>query len=167
MSEYYDAIIVGGGPAGSTAAGYLARHGHRTLLLERTRFPRHRIGESLLPSMMPVLEDFGLVEQCREAGFVEKTGATFIWGKTREPWDIRFSDTPFLPSSFAFHVERSVFDQILLDHARHSGVEVHLNATVIEPLEDGGRIGGVVYRDNDTGATNSVRSKFVIDASGS
>ncbi len=167
MAVHYDAIVVGGGPAGSTAAGYLARHGHRVLLLERMRFPRHRIGESLLPSMMPVLEDFGLVEACRQAGFVEKTGATFIWGKTREPWDIRFNDTPFLPASFAFHVERSIFDQILLDHAQRSGVEVHLNAMVLDAMKEGDRITGVTYRDNGTGETRSVEARFVIDASGS
>jgi flavin-dependent dehydrogenase len=117
--------------------------------------------------MMPVLEDFGLVDACRDAGFVEKTGATFIWGKTREPWHIQFNDTPFLPAGFAFHVERSIFDKILLDHARRVGTEVHLNATVLNPIQDGDRITGVTYRDNDTGATKSVRAKFVIDASGS
>ena len=153
MSNQYDAIVVGGGPGGSTAAGYLARHGHRTLLLERSQFPRHRIGESLLPSLMPVLQDFGLVDACRKAGFVEKTGGTFIWGKTREPWDVRFVETPFLPSSFAFHVERAVFDQILLDHAIRAGAEVHLNATVLNPIQEGNRITGVTYRDN-TGATS-------------
>src|SRR5271157_2884972 len=167
MGEWFDVVVIGGGPAGSTAAGYLARLGHRTLLLERSRFPRHRIGESLLPSMMPILEEFGLVDACRDAGFVEKTGATFIWGKTREPWDIRFVDSPFLPSSFAFHVERSVFDQILLDHAVRRGVEVRLNATVLNSLRAGGRIAGVTYRDNDTGATESVSARFVVDASGS
>lgn len=167
MADGYDVIVIGGGPAGSTTAGYLARHGHRTLLLERSQFPRHRIGESLLPSMMPILEDFGLVDACREAGFIEKTGATFIWGKTREPWDIRFADTPFLPSGFAFHVERSVFDQILLDHAQRSGAEIHLNATVLGATQEDARITGVTYRDNDTGAITSVRAKFVVDASGS
>lgn len=167
VKQQYDAVIVGAGPAGSTTAGYLARLGHSVLLLERNQFPRHRIGESLLPSMMPVLEDFGLIEACREAGFVEKTGATFIWGKTREPWDIRFFETPFLPSSIAFHVERSVFDQILLDHARRVGTEVLLDTTVVDPIQDGDRIVGVEYRDNATGETKSVHAKFVVDASGS
>lgn len=167
MDERWDVVVVGAGPAGSTAAGYLAPLGHRTLLLERGRFPRHRIGESLLPSMMPVLEDFGLVNACREAGFVEKTGATFVWGRTREPWEIRFADAEFLPSSFAFHVERSVFDQILLDNARRRGASVRLNASALSPLLDGDRVVGLTYRDNSTGETRSVEAKYVIDASGS
>jgi flavin-dependent dehydrogenase len=117
--------------------------------------------------MMPVLEDFGLVEACRQAGFVEKTGATFIWGKTREPWDIRFGDTPFLPSGFAFHVERSVFDQILLDSAGRNGTSIRLNATVTDLIQEDGRITGLTYRDSETGAIRTVHAKFVVDASGS
>lgn len=167
MDECWDIAVVGAGPAGSTAAGYLAPLGYRTLLLERGRFPRHRVGESLLPSMMPVLEDFGLVDACHEAGFVEKTGATFVWGRRREPWDIRFRDAAFLPSSVAFHVERSVFDQILLDNARRRGACVRMNASALGPLLDGDRVVGLTYRDNDTGQTRSVEAKFVIDASGS
>jgi flavin-dependent dehydrogenase len=167
MREQYDVVVIGGGPGGSTAAGYLARHGHEVLLLERNEFPRHRIGESLLPSMMPVLEDFDLVETCRQAGFVEKTGATFIWGNTREPWDIRFADTQFLPSSTAFHVERAVFDRILLDHARASGVDVHHHHTALGPIRERDRIVGIECRDNDSEERRSIRAQFVVDASGS
>ncbi len=166
MVDQYEVVVIGGGPAGSTAAGYLSQLGHRTLLLEREQFPRFHVGESLLPSLMPVLEDFGVVQACRDAGFVEKTGATFIWGKTREPWDIRFADSQFLPSSFAFHVERSIFDKILLDHAVSMGAELR-RARVLDPLQEEGRVVGVTYRDEDSGETKSVRAKFVVDASGS
>lgn len=168
MKLDYDVIIVGGGPAGSTAAAYLAMHGHKTLLLERTSFPRHRIGESLLPSMMPVLEDFDLVDECLKAGFVKKTGGTFIWGKTRTPWHIRFGESLFLPASFAFHVDRAVFDKILLDNARRRGVEVRMNAAVTGVLiQRDDRVNGVSYRDDQTGAAHSLRAAFVVDASGS
>ncbi len=115
--------------------------------------------------MMPVLEDFGLVDACRQAGFVEKTGATFIWGKNREPWDIQFADTPFLPSGFAFHVDRAVFDKILLDNARACGTEVQMRARVTTPLNEDGRIVGVIYENAD-GETVTARASFVIDASG-
>jgi halogenation protein CepH len=167
MAENYDVIVVGGGPAGSTTAAYLSKLGHKTLLLERQQFPRHKIGESLLPSMIPILEDFGLIDACWKAGFVEKTGATFIWGKSRDPWHIHFKDTPFLPSSFAFHVDRGAFDQILLDHAIQSGTEAHLTATVVDILRDGERIAGVTYRENDSAELKEARAKFVVDASGS
>ncbi|KVT87420.1 hypothetical protein WK59_09000 [Burkholderia ubonensis] len=114
--------------------------------------------------MMPVLEDFGLIDACRKAGFVEKTGATFIWGKTREPWDIRFGDTPFLPSGFAFHVDRAAFDKILLDNARACGTEV-LRARVSGPLIENGRVVGVTYEDAG-GKPDTVRASYVVDASG-
>jgi flavin-dependent dehydrogenase len=164
MTQKWDVIVVGGGPAGSTPATYLARLGYKVLLIERDEFPRHRIGESLLPSMMPVLEDFGLIDACRKAGFVEKTGATFIWGKTREPWDIRFAETPFLPSGFAFHVDRAAFDKILLDNARVCGTEV-LRARVSGPLTEDGRVVGVTY-EGANGKQETARASYVIDASG-
>lgn len=166
MTQTWDVIVVGGGPGGSTAAAYLARLGHDVLLLERDEFPRHRIGESLLPSMMPILEDFGLIEACRQAGFVEKTGATFIWGKNREPWQINFADSPFLPSKFAFHVERAVFDKILLDNARTCGTEIRMKARVTAPINEDGRIVGVTYED-ERGEKITARASYVIDASGS
>jgi flavin-dependent dehydrogenase len=141
--------------------------GHSVLLLERSEFPRHRIGESLLPSLMPILQDFGLVEKCNEAGFFKKTGATFIWGKTREPWSISFENTPFLPAPYTYHVDRSVFDQILLDHAKERGVEVRQNVKVKDVIKDGERVIGVTYREGKDGPIESVRATFVVDASGS
>ena len=86
----FEVVVIGGGPAGATAATYLAMQGHSVLLLERESGPRHRVGESLLPSMMPILEDFGLIEEVEALGFKRKTGGTFIWGKSREPWDVLF-----------------------------------------------------------------------------
>ncbi len=166
MGTPYDVVVVGGGPAGATVAGYLAMQGHRILLLERGEFPRHRIGESLLPSLMPILEDFGLVEACREAGFIKKTGATFIWGKTREPWHISFDSTPFLPAPFTFHVDRAAFDQILLNHARSRGVGVRENAKVTDVLMDGERVVGVTYREGKNETLRSAEARFVVDASG-
>jgi flavin-dependent dehydrogenase len=167
MSTSFDIVVVGGGPAGATAAGYLAMHGHSVLLLERSEFPRHRIGESLLPSLMPILEDFDLVNKCHEAGFVKKTGATFIWGKSREPWEVNFETTPFLPAPYTFHVDRAAFDQILLDHARERGVEVRQNVRVTDVLKDGERVVGVTYREGRDGPVHSVNAQFVVDASGS
>lgn len=166
MNENYEVIVVGAGPAGSTAAGYLAMRGRRVLLLERSKFPRHHVGESLLPSMMPVLEDFGLVDACHEAGFVKKTGASFIWGRTHEIWGFEFDTTPFLPAPIAFHVDRSVFDKMLLDHAAERGAEVREEVTVTDVLKEDGRVVGVEYQVKGEDEKHRVKASFVIDASG-
>jgi glycine/D-amino acid oxidase-like deaminating enzyme len=80
----YDAVVIGGGPAGSVAAGFLARRGLRVALFERERFPRYHIGESLLSATMPILEGLGVMPAIEAAGFVRKPGGTFIWGAHAE-----------------------------------------------------------------------------------
>ena len=161
----YDLIVIGGGPAGATVATYMAMWGHKVLLYEKAEFPRYRLGESLLPSTMPVLEDFGLVEKMDELGFPRKTGGTFTWGKDGEPWSVRFDQNPFLPYQYAFHVDRSVFDKALLDRAIEAGVEVR-KAIVDEPLlDESGRVVGV--KAHATGEPAHItRARFVVDASG-
>ncbi len=163
MSDF-DVIVVGGGPAGATVATYMALWGHRVLLYEKSDFPRYRLGESLLPSTMPVLEDFGLLDKMEALGFPRKTGGSFTWGKQEEPWSVRFSENPFLPYPYAYHVDRSVFDAVLLDRAREAGVEVR-RATVDEPVLDGDRVVGV--RAHATGEPQHEElAPFVVDASG-
>ena len=170
----WDAIIIGGGPAGATAAAYLAMQGRRVLLLEKeSRFPRYRLGESLLPSMMPILEDFDLIDAMEEVGFPHKTGGSFVWGVNEEPWAVRFSDNPFLPYPYAYHVDRGIFDQMLLDHARTVGVEVQMGAWVRdvileEPRVEGERprVLGVRWAQGGTGPLREVRAPWVVDGSG-
>ena len=116
MSKTHDIIVVGGGPAGATAAGYLAQFGYDVLVIEKAKMPRHIIGESLLPSAMPILEDLGVLKEVAAQNFPKKTGGTFIWGKDKEPWSVLFSSNPFLPYPYAYHVDRSIFDKIMLDN---------------------------------------------------
>lgn len=164
-STGYDVVVVGGGPGGSTVATYMAMNGYRVKVLEKEHFPRHRIGESLLPSMMPVLQDFGLIETVESFGWPKKTGGTFIWGASEEPWDVLFGENPFLPFPHTFHVERGLFDKMLLDHAAEVGCEVEQGATVTGALMDGEQVVGVQYTD-DSGEVREARGRFVIDASG-
>ncbi len=162
----YDVIVVGGGPAGSTAACYLTMRGYSVLLFEKETFPRYRLGESLLPSTTPVLEDLGVIDAMEAAGFPRKTGGSFTWGAEETPWSVRFSENPFLPSSYGYHVERSVFDKILLDRAIELGTDVLQPCKVREVLVEEGRVVGVSYVDDDAGEVREVRARFTIDGSG-
>src|SRR5215468_473791 len=78
MAEKYDAIVIGGGPSGSTVAARLAQRGRRVLLLEKERFPRFHIGESLLPCAMPLIEELGAMPRLRAADFLPKHAAEFV-----------------------------------------------------------------------------------------
>ncbi|GAB2587327.1 NAD(P)/FAD-dependent oxidoreductase [Streptomyces capparidis] len=166
----YDAVVVGGGPAGATAATAVAMRGHRVLLLEKEEFPRYRIGESLLPSTVHgVCRLLGVADEVERAGFTRKRGGTFRWGGNPDPWRFTFGLSPRLedPTSFAYQVERSVFDAILLSGARRAGVEVREGCTATGVLGGGGdgRVEGVAYTDR-AGRAREARARHVIDASG-
>ena len=157
-------LVIGGGPAGSTAAAMLARQGLEVTLLERERFPRDHVGESLLPASMPVLEELGVLGAVQEAGFVPKFGATMSWGRDRTPWSWYFGETN-AKYPHSYQVWRPLFDQILLENSRSLGVDVREGHRVVEVIWDGKRAAGVRFRTED-GHTGSVRVDFVVDASG-
>ncbi|MEV5575406.1 tryptophan 7-halogenase [Spirillospora sp. NPDC052269] len=166
--EEFDVVVVGGGPGGSTLATLVAMRGHSVLLLEKEAFPRYQIGESLLPSTVHgVCRLLGVTERLAEAGFTHKQGGTLRWGANPEPWTFAFSVSQKTASatSFAYQVERSKFDKILLDNAREKGVEVRERCTVNDVLEEDDRIRGVRYTDPE-GERREVSATWVVDASG-
>jgi FAD-dependent halogenase len=168
VNEEPDVVVVGGGPGGSTLATLVAMRGHRVVLLEKEKFPRFQIGESLLPSTIHgVCRLTGVADELAKAGFTKKRGGTLRWGANPEPWTFSFSVSPRMTSetSHAYQVERSKFDQILLDHARHMGVDVREQHAVSDVIEDEGRIRGVSYTDA-AGTAGTIRAKYVVDASG-
>jgi FAD-dependent halogenase len=162
-----DAIVIGGGPAGSTAATLLARDGRRVLLLEREKFPRYHIGESLLPATVHgIAELLGVADEVHRAGFVRKHGGCFRWGSSPEPWTFNFAEQLAAPgASYAYQVERAKFDDILLRNAARCGVDVREEASVLSSVKTGERFSGVRWQDRD-GTEHETRAKFVIDASG-
>ena len=178
-----DIAVIGGGPAGSAAATMLARQGWRVVLLERERFPREHVGESLLPASMPVLEELGAMAAVQEAGFLPKYGATMVWGRDPEPWSWYFKETS-QRYPHAFQVWRPRFDQILLENARANGVDVRegcrVSGVALRQAQGEGDFGQAQgERDFDgAGATSTVRyvsdtagrgelsARFVVDASG-
>jgi halogenation protein CepH len=166
--EEFDVVVVGGGPAGATAAAAVAMRGHRVLLLERQTFPRYQIGESLLPSTVHgVCRILGVEDEVARAGFKLKRGGTFRWGRNRDPWQFSFALSPRLadPTSFAYQVERSRFDAILLDNARRVGVDVREGCRVTGVLADEERVRGVGWT-GPGGDLREARARYVVDASG-
>src|SRR5437016_8126828 len=116
-AEDFDLIVVGGGPGGSTLAALTAIQGNRVLLLEREKFPRHQIGESLLPATVHgICRLLGVTEKLKSQNFPVKRGGTFRWGKNPIPWTFTFSKAPNSPTGTAYQVERMKFDSILLDN---------------------------------------------------
>jgi flavin-dependent dehydrogenase len=159
-----DVLVIGGGPGGSTAATMLARKGYRVMLLERERFPRDHIGESLLPASIPVLEELGVLAAIQQAGFLPKWGATMIWGTDKTPWSWYFRETNQKYPQ-AYQVWRPLFDQLLLENSRAHGVEVREGHAVREVLFENNRAIGVRF----TGADSEERiaqARFIVDASG-
>ncbi|WP_051063541.1 NAD(P)/FAD-dependent oxidoreductase [Nocardiopsis halophila] len=159
----YDAIVIGGGPAGSAYAHTLRRRGHSVLLLERTRFPRFHIGESLLTGVADTLEHMGLLHRVAAQGFPVKTGVE-LTGDDGSHRRIAFADMGDDFRDSTFHVERADFDKILLDAAAEAGAEVVENAQVSAPLMNGDRVAGVRYKVG--GSTYEAPASFVADASG-
>jgi halogenation protein CepH len=168
QAENYDVVVAGGGPGGSTVASLVAMQGHRVLILEKEKFPRYQIGESLLPSTVHgVCRLTGVADDLAEAGFTRKRGGTLRWGAKPEPWNFAFSVSPNMAAStsFAYQVERMKFDQLLLDNARRQGAEVREECAVSDVIRDGDRIVGLVYTDRDKNE-HRVLAKYVVDASG-
>ncbi|MFQ6026695.1 MAG: NAD(P)/FAD-dependent oxidoreductase, partial [Dehalococcoidia bacterium] len=167
-----DVVVIGGGPGGSTAATMLARQGWQVLLLERERFPRDHVGESLLPASLPVLEELGVLAAIQAEGFLPKWGATMVWGKEPTPWSWYFRETNH-QYPHAYQVWRPRFDQLLLENSINSGVEVRQGHRALEVLfdpdetgEPAGRRATGVSLVTDEGQEGSLRARFVVDASG-
>lgn len=145
----YDAIVIGGGPAGSTAASILADKGHRVLLIEKETFPRYHVGESLMPFCWFTLDRLGVIPRMHEIGFTRKHSVQFATTDGRISTPFYFFQHFDHPAATTWQVERMDFDLMLLDNARAKGVEVRENTNALDFLTTDRRVTGVRARTGD------------------
>lgn len=165
-SDSYDVIIIGAGPAGSTTAAFLAEKGRKVLVLEKEKFPRYHVGESMMPFCWYTLDKLGLTGKMDEIGFQQKHSVQFVGTSGTVSRPFYFFQHDDHPSAVTWQVERKVFDQMLVDTARENGADV-VEQHKVESLteNESGAITGVVASDAE-GVTHEFTAPLVVDASG-
>ncbi len=166
MNETFDAVVVGAGPAGCATATALALHGRRVLVLEREKFPRYHIGESLIPFTYHALERIGMIPRLRRSGFPRKYSVQFVApsGRASQPFYF-FNRYDRDTVAQTWQVLRSEFDQMLVENAREKGAEVREESEVVGLIKDGERHVGVRVRSRD-GREYAVHAAVTVDATG-
>ena len=168
MNDNFDVIIIGGGPAGTTVGGKLAQRGRKVLILEREKFPRFHIGESITAFGFTVFKELGVYDELDAMNEVRKMGLEFVlWDKAFKVYFAR--ESPQGPRRWAFQMARGPMDKVLLDNARRLGVDVREEHLVKRVLFDGERAVGVEYMDYSHGPSDELKTahaKWIVDASG-
>jgi flavin-dependent dehydrogenase len=171
MSVDYDCIVIGGGPGGSTAATLLADAGRKVLVLERCRFPRFHIGESLMPETYWVFKRLGMLEKMKASHFVRKYSVQFVSASGKESQPFYFDEMNPHECSVTWQVLRSEFDQMMLENSAEHGAEVWQDASVNDVLleksdtDDLPRATGVVV-SRGGGAPQRISARVIVDATG-
>ncbi|MCH5322619.1 MAG: tryptophan 7-halogenase [Helicobacter sp.] len=158
MAKEVDVCVIGAGPSGSIVSALLKKADIKVLCVEKEKFPRFVIGESLLPNCMNILREAGFLEAVKAKGFQYKNGAAFSWNDEYRYFD--FCDKSTQGDGTTFQVQRAVFDKILIDEATKMGIEV-LFEVAVENVEFTSQQANIFLSNGE-----EVKTKFVIDASG-
>ena len=161
----YDVIVIGGGPAGSTAASILAREGCKVVLFEKEEFPRHHIGESLMTDTYWTFQRMGFLEKLKASPFTQKYSVQFANQAGRESQPFYFFEAVHNESAVTWQVTRAVFDKMLIEHAAEQGADVHQGVAVKQVLFDGDKATGVEVEMKD-GLRHMFFAKVIVDATG-
>src|SRR6267142_5071978 len=135
----FDVIVMGGGPAGSSAATMLVREGRSVVLFEKEVFPRHHIGESLMTDTYRTFQRMGLLEKLKASPFVRKYSVQFANQAGRESRPFYFFEAVHHESAVTWQVTRAAFDQMLIEHAGEQGATIHQKTQVKQVFFDGDR----------------------------
>ncbi len=160
-----DVLLIGGGPAGSTAATLLAERGYRVTLLEKARHPRFHIGESLLPANLPLFEKLGVSDEVEAIG-MQKWGAEFVSPWHGQSQTFEFADAWDKSMPHAYQVRRSELDEILIRNASRKGAHVIEGCRVRDVEFLPSNEGAIVQAEHDDGRSENWKCRFLIDASG-
>lgn len=163
MKNEVDVLVIGAGPAGSIAASIINQAGYTVQMVEKMKFPRFVIGESLLPRCMEAMEEAGFLEALKAKGFQRKDGAKFVMeGKV---CDFNFSNQYTQGWKWTWQVSRADFDKTLADECTRMGVSVDYEIEVIDiKIGDDGQ--SIVTVKNASGNTETIKAKFIVDGSG-
>ena len=166
LKNQYEVIIIGAGPAGTTAAALLSAKGRSVLVLEKEKFPRYHIGESLMPFCWFSLNRLGVLGEMDRIAYTRKYSVQFVTPDGRQSQPFYFFQHYDHPSAVTWQIERSEFDQMMLENARAKGAEVCEQSPVQRVLkDDAGRVIGVEAKGPD-GQLFEVRAPVTIDCSG-
>ncbi len=166
LNSSWDVIVIGAGPAGCSAATLLSQQGHRVLVLEREKFPRYHIGESLIPFTYQPLERLGLIDRMKKSHFTKKYSVQFVQpnGKASQPFYF-FNRYDRETVAQTWQILRSEFDLMLMQHARENGATVLEQVTVTGLLRIEGRVAGVQATASD-GEKMELRAPITLDCTG-
>ncbi|VTS07444.1 NAD(P)/FAD-dependent oxidoreductase [Tuwongella immobilis] len=165
MTANPEVVVIGGGPAGASAATVLAQNGHRVRLYEREKFPRFHVGESLMPDTYWVLHRLGMLDKMKSSDFVRKYSVQFVTDTGKESQPFYFFENNPHECSQTWQVVRSEFDHLMLQNAASHGVDVREETRVLDVYFDGERATGLKVQNPD-GTTEEVFPKVIIDGSG-
>jgi flavin-dependent dehydrogenase len=166
MKDQYDVIVIGGGPAGCTAAALIAEAGYSTLLIEREKMPRFHVGESLMPETYWPLQRLGLLDRMKNSAFVTKKSVQFVTATGKESEPFYFTEHDPRECSTTWQVERADFDQMMFERAGELGADCYDSTRVMDIMMDEGEVARGVKLKLADGTLKDVYGKVVIDGSG-